>query len=138
MRKASVPLSVGLATGIAFFFHAMIPNSNAWPLLWPAAAGVVGVLFASRSGSELGFWGTIGIGLKSGAVAGAVFFVTTAVSLLLLSSSGLTSAARQLGAEGPINISVAVLMGLALAAAIGMALSTLGAGAAYPLLRSRK
>ncbi len=96
------------------------------------------MLLASRRGSELRFWGNIGIGLKSGAVAGAVFFVTTAVSLLLLSSPGLTSAARQLGAEGPINISVAVLMGLALAAAIGMALSTLSAGAAYPLLRSRE
>ncbi len=138
MRKISAPLSVGLAAGIAFFLHAMIPNSNAWPLLWPAAAGVVGVLLASRSGSELGFWGNIGIGLKSGAVAGAVFFVATAVSLLILSSPGLTSTARQMGAEGPINVTVVVLMGLALAAAVGMALSALSAGAAYPLLRSRE
>lgn len=138
MRKTSAPLSVGIATGIAFFLHAMVPNSNAWPLLWPAAAGVIGMLLASRSGSESGFWGHVGIGLKSGAVAGAVFFVATAVSLLLLSSPGLTPAARQLGAEGPINVSVAVLMGLALAAALGMALSALSAGAAYPLLRSRE
>ncbi len=137
MRKISAPLKVGIVMGIAFYLHALIPNSHAWPLLWPAAAGVVGMIVALRSGNMLGFWGSVGIGLKSGAVAGAIFFVATAISLLMLSSPGLSSVARQLGAEGQINVSIAVLMGLALTGAVGAALSALSAGAAYPLSRTR-
>jgi hypothetical protein len=79
----------------------------------------------------------VGVGLKAGAVAGGVFFVTTAISLMILSRPGLTSVARQLGAEGPINVGAAALIGLAFAAALGTGLSAIGAGAAYPLARSR-
>lgn len=137
MTKTSVPLKVGIVTGFAFFLHAMIPDSNAWPLLWPAAAGALAVLLGLRSGNRSGFWASVRTGLKAGAAAGSIFFVATAVSLWLLSVPGLTPIAGQLGAEGPINISVAVLTGLALAAALGLALSALTAGAAYPFAKSK-
>jgi hypothetical protein len=136
MTQLSTAMKVGIVAGIGFYLHAMIPNSNAWPMLWPAGAGMFGVLLTARKGAGLGFWRSLGVGLKTGAVAGAVFFAATAVSLWLLSSSGLTPLARQLGAEGPINVGAAVV-GLAVAALIGLAVAALSAGAAYPIARSR-
>jgi hypothetical protein len=136
MTQVSTPMKVGLVAGLGFFLHAMIPNSNAWPMLWPAAAGMLGVLLTARSGSGFGFWRSLGIGLQSGAIAGAVFFALTAVSLWLLSTSGLTPLARQLGAEGPINVGAGVV-GIAVAALMGLALAALSAGAAYPLAKPR-
>jgi hypothetical protein len=136
MTQLSTALKVGVVAGIGFYIHAMIPNSNAWPMLWPAAAGMLGVVLTARSGQGVGFWRSIGVGLKTGAVAGSVFFAATAVSLWLLSSSGLTPLARQLGAEGPINLGAAVV-GLAFAAILGFALAGLSAGAAYPLAKHR-
>ena len=136
MTQVSGPMKVGILAGIGFFLHAMIPNSNAWPMLWPAAAGLFGMLLTARRNPGLGFWGSIGVGLKSGAVAGAIFFLVTALSLWLLSSSALTPLARQLGAEGPINLGAAVI-GIGVAALIGSALAAITAGAAYPIARSR-
>jgi hypothetical protein len=95
------------------------------------------VLLSVRAGRSLGFWGSIGVGLKTGAVAGAIFFVVTAVALWLLSSAGLTPFARQLGAAGPISLNTAVMLGLAFAAVIGLAVAGLSAGATYPLARSK-
>ena len=136
MTRVSTPLKVGIVAGIGFFLHAMIPHSNGWPMLWPAAAGMFGVLLAARAGQSPGFWGSIGLGLKTGAIAGAVFFAATAVSLWLLSNSELTPLAHQLGAEGPINVGAAVV-GLGFAAILGFALAGLSAGAAYPLAKAR-
>ena len=137
MMEVSAPLKVGLFMGVGFYLHAMIPNSNAWPMLWPAAAGAVGVLLALRSGRRFGFWASIGVGLKTGAVAGLVFALATAFSLWLLSSPSLSPLARQLGAVGPISLSSAVLASLAVAAIAGMALAGLGAGATYPIAKTR-
>jgi hypothetical protein len=137
MIRFSAPLKVSLLMGVGFFLHAMIPNSNAWPMLWPAVAGVVGVLLTLRSGRRFGFWASIGVGLKTGAIAGAVFLLATAISLRLLSSPSLLPIARHLGAEGPISLSSAVLAGLAVAAIVGVALAGLGAGATYPIAKSR-
>jgi hypothetical protein len=137
MRNASTPLKVGLVAGIAFYLHAMIPDSNAWPLLWPAAGGAVATILAARRVGRTGFPASVGAGLKAGAVAGVLFFLATAASLLILSSPSLTSVARQLGAEGPINVSAGIVLGLALAAALGTALAALSAGAAYPLAKPR-
>jgi hypothetical protein len=136
MTQLSTAMKVGIVAGIGFFLHAMIPNSNAWPMLWPAAAGMFGVLLTVRKGSGLGFWRSLGVGLKTGAIAATIFFAGAAVSLWLLSTSGLTPLARQLGAEGPINLGAAVV-GLAIAALMGLAIAALGAGAAYPIARSR-
>jgi hypothetical protein len=130
-------LKIGTVSGVAFFLHAMVPNSNAWPMLWPAAAGAVGVMLARRGGHGPGFMRSIGIGLKTGIVAGVVFFAATVVALWLLSTEGLAPFARELGAEGPINLSVATLAGLAFAAMIGSALAPVTAGAAYPFARAR-
>jgi hypothetical protein len=136
MAKVSNALKVGIAGGIAFFAHALVPGSNAWPLLWPALAGMVGVFLAGRNGA-LGFWGSVRVGLKAGAVAGAVFFVATAAALWLLSTSRFDSFARQLGAEGPIAVSAPVVTGIAIAALLGLAVAALSGGAAYPLSRSK-
>ncbi|HEY7811387.1 MAG TPA: hypothetical protein VIA98_13545 [Allosphingosinicella sp.] len=136
MTKVPTAMNIGVLAGVGFFVHAMVPNSHAWPMLWPAAGGLLAVLLTARDGAVTGFWNSIGLGLKTGAIAGAVFFGATAAALWLLSSSQLTRLARQLGAEGPINAGAASV-GLAMAAIIGLVLATVSAGAAHPLARSR-
>jgi hypothetical protein len=128
---------VGIAMGFGFFLHALIPHSNAWPMLWPAAAGALSVVLVMRSGQRPAFWESIGIGVKAGTVAGAIFFVATALALWLLSNPALAPLSNQLGAQGPINLSLAVLPALGFAAALGVVLAGLAAGAAYPVSRRR-
>jgi hypothetical protein len=137
MRDVSNPMKVGIAAGAAFYLHALIPGSNAWPLLWPAVAGAAAVFLGSDGGSRSAFWESVGRGLKAGAVAGVIFLVATAVSLWLLSTPRLAPVAGQLGAEGPITVTVAVVSGLTLVALLGAALSAFTAGAAYPLAKSK-
>lgn len=133
MTRVSLPLKVGIVLGVLFFAHAMVPNSNAWPLIWPLIAGSLGVVLAARRGSVRSFWQGVGVAFKAGAAAGTFFFAATAISLWLLSTRSLEPVARQLGADGPIVLNPAVFIGLAIAALIGAALAALSGAATFPL-----
>ena len=68
-------------------------------------------------------------------MAGVLFFLTTAVALWALSSRSLEPVARQLGSDGPIDLSLPVFIGIAVAASIGTALAALSGAATYPIAR---
>ena len=115
MRAPS--LLIGLGGGLLFFAHAMINNSHAWPLVWPFLAGALAV-WASRSGRDASYGADIGKAATAGLLAGAVFIVTTAVTLAQLGLSGANS-----------------LVGLVFAAAIGLIGAILGGALVHPLAR---
>jgi hypothetical protein len=138
MTHASLPLKVGVLLGFLFFAHALIPHSNAWPLVWPFIAGALVVVLAAREGRFRSFGQGMAAAVKTGAVAGLFFFAAGAVTLLLLSTRPLEPVARLLGAENGIDFSPAVLVGLAIAALIGVALAALSGAAAYPLASRRR
>lgn len=135
MNHASLPLKVGIVLGLLFFAHALIPNSNAWPLVWPLIAGSLVVVLAAREERVGSFGQGIGVAVKAGATAGLLFFVATAAALWLLSSRALEPVARGLGAEGEISLSPAILAALAIAALIGTGLAALSGAATYPIAR---
>ncbi len=110
-------LIFGLIGGLFFFAHAMVNNSHAWPLVWPALAGVFAV-WSARDAKGASF----GTGLKkaavAGSIAGVVFVVATAMALTqlgLLKNTGIT--------------------GLAFAAVIGLLASVIAGSVAHPIAR---
>ena len=55
MTHLSLPIKVGIFLGLLFFVHALVPNSNAWPLIWPIIAGFMAVWLSARKGRVEGF-----------------------------------------------------------------------------------
>jgi len=137
MRQISLPIKIGILLGFLFFAHAMVPDSNAWPLIWPVAAGAMAVFLAARSGRLRTFWQGAGAAVKAGAVAGAFFFAATAAALWLLSTASFEPLARTLGADGPIAVNTNVLLSLALTAIIATAVAAISGAAMYPLARRK-
>ncbi len=125
--------SIGLAAGVLFFAHALVPDSNAWPIVWPALAGGVAGYRAARE--RPGFLKGVGAAIGAGAIAGLVFLIATAAALTLLGTSAFAPAARALGATGPIAMNEMVLVSLAVAALIGTAGAALAGVATYPVTR---
>ena len=115
MRKQS--LVFGILGGILFFAHGMINNSHAWPLVWPALAGLLAV-WTSRGAARRSYGADLGQAAGAGLIAGAIFLVATAVTLSQM----------QLG--GPIS-----LAGLAFAAALGLLAAVIAGGLAHPVAR---
>ena len=132
MRYHSAAM-IGALGGLLFFAHAMIPNSHAWPLLWPAMAVVAA---AARSGAmQAGLMRWVARAAGAGLIAGALFLVATAAALNLLGMPGFGGMARALGANGPVLFNGAVLLSLAVAALIGVIAAALAGAAAYPVAR---
>ena len=135
LQRFSPAVAAGLVAGLLFFLHALIPNSHAWPMLWPLLGGVGAVVLTARRHRLDGFWNGVGSSLKAGALAGLVFLVATAVALFVLSFPQLEAAARALGSDGPVVISGAVLLSLAAVAALGAALAAFAGALTFPFVR---
>lgn len=114
MRMTS-PFVLGIVGGVMFFAHGMINNSHAWPLIWPALAGLAVVVQARRNG-DAGFGSELLKAAKVGMFAALVFLGATAVTL---------------GGMGLLRGST--LLALALAATLGIIASLLAGSLAYPL-----
>lgn len=78
MNRHSMTWISGLIAGVAFFIHAWLQNSHAWPLVWPLLAGVA---VAASSGSGRGMVANLARGAGAGLVAGLVFLIATAVAI---------------------------------------------------------
>ncbi|HEX9950661.1 MAG TPA: hypothetical protein VGB53_02755 [Rubricoccaceae bacterium] len=135
LRRLSPSAVAGLAAGLLFFLHALVPNSHAWPMVWPVLGGIAAVTLAARRHRLEGFWSSVASSLKAGALAGLVFLVTTAAALFVLSLPQLEAAARTLGSDGPVIVSGSVLVGLAAVAAGGALLAGLAGAVTFPFAR---
>jgi hypothetical protein len=110
---------IGVVAGLLFFGHAMINNSHAWPLIWPAVAGAAAVLAAHRQRSP-GYAADLATAALAGLIAGATFFAATAFSL---SGMGLLK-------DGS-------LAALSIAAGLGVLSALVLGGLAHPLASKR-
>ncbi len=110
-------LLIGLAGGLLFFAHAMLNNSHAWPLLWPALAGLLAV-WTARGDRAHSYGSDLGKAASAGLVCGLVFLGATAVTL---SRMGLGTSAG--------------LVGLAIAAVLGIVAATVAGGLVHPIAR---
>ena len=110
-------LMFGLVGGVLFFAHAMINNSHAWPLVWPALAGVLAV-WSARGISGRSYRADLSSAAGAGLIAGFVFLVATAFTLSrmgLLATPGLS--------------------GLLFAAALGLLAAVIAGALVHPVAR---
>ena len=113
----SVPL--GLLFGALFFAHAAVPDTRAWPLIWPAVGGALAVIMCAKCGKRsANFAGT---GARTGAASAIVFVVAGATLLWWVEAPDL---------QGRIGI-------LGLGAGLGIAISALSAGLTGLCIRNR-
>ena len=130
-------VSIGLAAGTAFFLHAMIPGSHAWPLVWPVAGGAAGGIHAPGRADVRGIGEGLRLAGTTGLVAGLLFLVATVAALAALGSPSLASLASALGADGPVVVSGPAIRGLAITGSAAVLLAALAGGLAFPLARGR-
>lgn len=137
MEKLSSVLKVGLIAGFLFFAHALIPNSNAWPLVWPALAGFFVVYSLKNTGKLKNYVQTIISLLKMSALSAAIFFLLTLLVLFVLNLPETEKISNILGAEGPIIINSAVIISLLIASGLGVILAMISGSVSYPFLRKK-
>lgn len=109
-------LVIGLGGGLAFVAHALIDNSHAWPLVWPALAGLLAV-WTSGERARSSYGADLGRAALAGLVAAAVFVVG---ALLVLPRLGATA----------IGFHAIVFAGL-----LGLVAATVAGALAHPVTR---
>ncbi|CAA9524310.1 MAG: hypothetical protein AVDCRST_MAG23-306 [uncultured Sphingosinicella sp.] len=134
MKQVSLR-AIGMGAGLLFFAHAMIPNSHAWPMIWPLSAGVFAVLTNGSRNAAHPFRSSVGAAVKAGAIAGVLFVLATVAALLALGLPGMASVLSALGAEGPVVFKASIVAALSFAALLGVLLAALAGALTYPLAR---
>jgi hypothetical protein len=135
MRRLSPATLAGVASGVLFYLHAMVPYSHAWPLVWPVLGGAAAVVLAARRADA--HHGALATGARAGAVAAGVFLVMTIPTLLLLSLPRLAEVAKMLGGNGPLVMTGSMLVALAVAASFSIPGAVLGGLAGRLVARPR-
>ena len=136
MRRISPTIATGLVAGLLFYLHALIPNSHAWPMLWPILGGVITVILAARRNRLRGFWNSIKKCTKAGSMAGLIFLIFTLATLLLLTLPQLESAARALGSNDSLIVTGSLVLSLTAVAVLGIFLAAVAGAFVFPIVRS--
>lgn len=134
MHTSSSTLIAGLVSGFLFFAHALIPNSHAWPMVWPLLGGVVAVLLPAKRRRLRNFWTGIRKSAKAGILAGLIFLVFTLLALYLLSQPQFSSL-LSLGDSPSPKVTASVALSLAAVAGIGVLLAIIAGAFAFPVVR---
>lgn len=134
--SVSPAVRAGLLAGALLYVHALLPNSHAYPLLWPVAGGALAVAWSLRRART-----PIGIGraLREGVVGGGVAALLDVVGLvptyLFLTTAAGAPLARQLGGAGPIPYAPGTLLALTLAMLFAVPAAVIGSALARALAR---
>jgi hypothetical protein len=129
-----VGILVGLAGGLAFFLHALIPYSLSYPFIWPVVAGAVAGWRATTDVStHPGRDGMLAV-LIAGAVVGLIGAVGFSISLLVLRPS-IVDAAGPARAAGAVSAAGMSLLSLSLVAVVA---TWIGGAFAIPLRLRRR
>jgi hypothetical protein len=131
IRGAAV--RTGIAGGVLFFLHALVPNSQAYPLVWPALAGAVAFWIATSDAAPRRFRRGVLAALVAGIVVGLVGFVGSTVTVLVLSRPVLNPVAQALGAPGASLATLAAELGLAIVAVVAVGAALVGGAAMIPV-----
>lgn len=135
MKNSSVVLKIGIVAGFLFFLHALIPNSHAWPLIWPFLGGIVLMVYLKDRVNLQNYWQAAKPLLKVGLISAGIFFVFTLLVLFLLNIPGMEGVSEYLGADGPVTVNSSVVVGLLIASGLGIVLSVVSGSIAYPFLK---
>jgi hypothetical protein len=136
--SVSQTIQAGCVAGALFYLHALLPNSHAFPLIWPLLGGAFAVYLAMRRRGEVPGQMAIKTAIGAGAVAAALFLGATIPTLHALNAPVLTPLARALGAAGQVPVTGTAVSALAVASGIALVMAGLGGLLALPLVRSRR
>lgn len=120
MRNLAVHVKIGILAGILFFLHALIPYSDAWPMIWQGIAAAVLVIWLMKSGKDVQYRKTAKRLFQTGLISSAIFVVCTAAVLFTLTFPSMNVFASFPGAEGEIVFNATLISGLLMASAIGV------------------
>ena len=129
-----VGIQLGLAGGLLFFLHALIPYSLSYPFIWPVLAGAVAGWRATTDVSaHRGRDGMLAV-LIAGALVGLVAAVGLSITLLVLRPS-IADAVGPARAAGVVSATGLGFIKVALIAAVA---TWLGGAFAIPLRLRRR
>lgn len=135
MTNNGAVLKVGLVGGILYFLTALIPNSTIWPLLWPGLAGIFLIFLMRKRGNLNGYSHAAVALLKTGFLLAIVFFALTLVAFYLLELPQLDQVSSYLGSDGSMEVTGTVIIGLLIAAGLGLVLTWILGSVVYPFLK---
>src|SRR5450631_165050 len=127
-------LRTGIVGGVLFFVHASIPNCGSYPFIWSALAGAVAFWIASDGVAPHRFRHGMLAALSAGTIAGLILMVGCTGTILIFAPPMLASLKPPPSVASTPLITVAVELGLAVVALLGVAAAVLG-GAAMMLVR---
>ncbi len=135
---ASTTMRAGLFGGALLYLHALLPNSHAYPFIWPLLGGALALYWGmSRSGSGVSLSRTVGIGVTTGTIAALVAVAAVVPTYLFLTTEASTSVGRLLGGAGPLPYSPAALRALLLVMLLAVPAALLGSVVTWPFARAR-
>jgi hypothetical protein len=135
VRRAA--LRTGIAGGVLFFVNASIPNSNSWPMVWPALTGAAAFWIATDGVSPHRFRHGMLAALAAGTLAGLIFIVGCNVTILTVGRAMLNSITPPPAAAGTMLITASVELGLGVVALLGVAVAVVGGAAMMLVPRHR-
>lgn len=135
-RLGSPTVRLGLAAGLLLYAHAFLPNSHAYPFVWPLLGGAAALWWtAQHSAGRLPAGRTARIGAGVGLLAAAVALAAAVPTYVFLTTAAGGPVARALGAPGPLPWSPRALEAMALALLLAVPAALLGSAVARPFAR---
>ena len=135
IRSAAV--RTGIAGGILFSLHALIPNSRSFPLVWPAVTGAVAFWIATRDAAPHRFRRGMLAALIAGAVVGVIGFLAATLTVLAVGRSVFNPIAQDLGPAGPPLAFFAAELGFAVLSIIAVVVALIGGAVMMPVRWAR-
>jgi hypothetical protein len=118
-----IVLETGIAGGLLFTIHACFPNSDSWPMIWPALAGATAFWLATREPNPHRLATGLGAALATGVITGVVAFVGVSTAIYVIVH--LAPSLRQIGAPRGL-ITAASIAAAASPGAIDLVVAFLG------------
>jgi hypothetical protein len=133
----SAVLRVGIAGGILSFLTGFIPNSRAFPMIWPFVTGAVAFWIATSDGAVHHVRRGMSAALKAGSIAALVSFIGVTVTLFVIQRSVFDDVTRSAGLPGMAAIGVVAEIGIAVTCIVGIVAALLGAVVTIPVRSMR-
>jgi hypothetical protein len=130
-------LWAGVAAGLLFFAHSLVPGSGFMPFIWPFLGALLGLLISYRLGYRASkVRESIGSATRIGAVAAVVFFLFALSAVLVFNMPLLKQAAETLETEQAVALTMSMVMSIGITATVGFVCAVFAGVIAGPIIRS--
>jgi hypothetical protein len=137
MSNRSAAVRTGIAGGILFSLHALIPDSRSFPLIWPALTGAVAFWIATRDAAPRPFRRGMLAALIAGAVAGVIGFLGATLTVLALGRAVFTPIAQTMGPAGPPLAFLSAELAFVVLSVIAVVVALIGGAVMIPVRLAR-